>query len=807
MASAGARFESARASGDRAAARAAVEDIVSDAKDPAKRAALASSGAAVSIAAELLRAARAACWCDAADATEAADAFLVPFAPLARALRNVCAGNAVARGGACALPRRDAPEALALALPALAARVDRSETGSRVSGSSGSETEKASKAAVSALAAATQLACNLIAGGGVAAETTWRVLFPKHFAVIAALKNEGAARATHPALCSAMSARFAATGLRSADSRLADSRLSRQTSGSRQTDAYDAYDAYDEREVCGFVAGATVWRPLLRASVRRGDAEDDSRTTRDVGVEDVGATLLRFVESFCLFGGEAAPPLCRALAPLAAETARARDEALRRKILGMALHADGAREGTNFEKKNDDEKEKAAVRERFSVEQATLLELVARAAAAAPARDPSRERSRLNARDVSDLSREAACVTNAAPPATLVLSEGTAAYVLDLASRAAEALERARRASAGESPAIGPGEETETETEPEGEDVCQADAARVTLRACLGVLRALSEREARPAVAQTPGDDVTSACAMGAPRLLLGLLAALPVPAGAGNSEKKKARGPSAAPDLSPKTFEPITQTRGDSNDGSDLGSENESLAASLRSTASAPYPSVRPWDGYRVDALAPLANAMFGRPAVCDMVQKLGGVPVILACTRGEDGDEYLREYALWAVRNVCAGSDAARREIEALQPRAAADAHELAAAGLNVNVDPETGRVKVSSSNPKPRGGAIPEGAIPVSGPGGGELVSVASARGVAREEKNGSGAAGAGRKKKSGGGLGTVMFSGGGEHAKTPVGRAVQAALEAGLEPALPGDEEDVEVPKHWKIADLS
>ena len=49
--------------------------------------------------------------------------------------------------------------------------------------------------------------------------------------------------------------------------------------------------------------------------------------------------------------------------------------------------------------------------------------------------------------------------------------------------------------------------------------------------------------------------------------------------------------------------------------------------------------------------------------------------------------------------------------------------------------------------------------------------------------------------------------MMFSGGGEHAKTPVGRAVQAALEAGLEPALPGDDEDVEVPKHWKIADLS
>ena len=273
--------------------------------------------------------------------------------------------------------------------------------------------------------------------------------------------------------------------------------------------------------------------------------------------------------------------------------------------------------------------------------------------------------------------------------------------------------------------------------------------------------------------------------------MLLGLLAALPVPAGAGNSEKKKARGPSAAPDLSPKTFEPITQTRGDSNDDTDSSLSNESLATRLRASASAPYPSVRPWDGYRVDALAPLANAMFGRPAVCEMVQKLGGVPVILACTRGEDGDEYLREYALWAVRNVCAGSDAARREIEALQPRAAADAHELAAAGLNVSVDKETGRVKVSSSNPKPRGGAIPEGAIPVC-PGGGDPVSAASARGVARAapRRRKTVPAPARAEKKSGGGLGTVMFSGGGEHAKTPVGAPYRRRSRRGWSRRFPG-----------------
>ena len=371
-------------------------------------------------------------------------------------------------------------------------------------------------------------------------------------------------------------------------------------------------------------------------------------------------------------------------------------------------------------------------------------------------------------------------MTNAAPPATLVLSEGTAAYVLDLASRAAEAVERARARRATPDAAS-------AEPEPEGEAVSQADAARVTLRACLGVFRALTEREARPGLAQTPGDDVTSVCAMGMPRLLLGLLASLPVPAGAGSSEKKKARGPSAAPDLSPATFLPRATEAEASDEASDAV---ESLATRLNE-GHAPYPSERPWDGYRVDALAPLANAMFGRPAVCEAVRALGGVPVVLACTRGEDGDDYLREYALWAVRNVCAGSEEARREIEALQPRAAADAHELAAAGLNVSVDPETGRVKVSNAGGPPNvaGGA-----------------SVASARGVGRA--SGSGTAGAGdsggRARFSGG----LMLSAGGERARTPAGRAVQAALEAGLTPE--GDAEDAEnaeVPKHWRIADLS
>lgn len=746
MASAGARFESARASGDAAAARAAVEDIVTDAKDPAKRAALASSGAAVSIAAELLRAARAKCWCDAADATQASDASLVPFAPLARALRNVCAGNAVARGGACALPHRAAPEALALAIPALAARVDAPDAKNDfpISDPSSVKTPKKETTAayVAALAAATQLACNLIAGGGAAADTTWTVLFPRHFGFIAKLRHRDAAHLTHPALCAAMRARLAERGGRPAD-------------------------PHDDSNVCGFRAGAIVWRPLLRASIGAPGGEllhDDDDKHAGVGG---GEMLFRFVESFCLFAGDATPPLCRSLAPRAAETARLRDDALRRKIMGMCVGGD---RDVRLEIENDT-RDDTSLRERFSVEQATLLELVSRAAAAAPQSDPSRERD--SPRDVSPLDKNQ-------PPKTLVLSEGTAAYVLDLASRAAEAVERARSSDEQKDSTFS------LSSELDEEEVSQADAARVTLRACLGVLRAVTEREVRPALAQTPGDDVASLCAMGMPRLLLGLLASLPVPEGAGNSEKKKkASGPSAAPDLAQTTFLPSED---------EASSTAQSLAEKLRE-GHAPYPSsLRPWDGYRVDVIAPLANAMFGRPAVCDAVYDLGGVPVLLACTRGEDGDEYLREYALWAVRNVCAGSESARLEIEAMQPRAAADAHELAAAGLRVAVDPVTGRVKIGNVENDARNVnrfAKEKEKDLLSGAGSLERGSETVPNGPTRDSGIG----------------GRLMLSGGGERARTPVGRAIQAALEAGLEPTPENDDEDAEVPKHWKIADLS
>jgi len=657
------------------AAIVALEDITSSAKDTNRRASLAVAGVAALVADHLADASRG----------DVAGASAAGFLAAARALRNACAGDVVAKRDAA---RRGAHDALAAALVRLA------DAANAANAACGSDS-----VVVSALAAGTQLACNLCAGRDDAARLAWRALFPRVAARLASVRG-AAAHAAHPPLVALVHARHAAFGAAGEGA---------------------AEDAFDPTRPFGFEAAAKVWRPLLEA------AADDDAPPGAGG----GEWLPRVVATACLFAAEALPPLCRGLAPRAAETAASRDAALRAKLLRLAVE----------DADESDEARSRVFRDEcaFSVAQATLLALVTDAVEAAPETDP-----RLG-------SSGSTAVDSGASPPTLVLSEGTLAYVLDLASRAAATT---RRAADGEE-----------------RDGANADAARATLRASLHLLRALTERETRPSVAQTSGDVVTAATAMGLPRLLLSLSAAMPPPLGAGQTSK--AGGPTAAPRLDPKSTAPPELREGHP-----------------------PYPSSRPWEGYRVDLMAPLANAMYGRPLVAEATAKLGGVGVILAATRGEDGDEYLREWALWATRNICAGSDDARREIEALQPQTATAANELAAAGLDVRVDPATGKVKVGSNA---RGRAAAE-ALGVQGVENATGAAPVVLGGPARDRGEGSGAPS------------SLLVSGGGR-AKTLAGRAIQAAIEAGLAPnANEGREEEEEEepfvpPKHWKVADLS
>ena len=72
--------------------------------------------------------------------------------------------------------------------------------------------------------------------------------------------------------------------------------------------------------------------------------------------------------------------------------------------------------------------------------------------------------------------------------------------------------------------------------------------------------------------------------------------------------------------------------------------------------TASAP--TAAPFDARR----AVLANASYGRPAVKAEVQRLGGVELVLSQCQMDRESPLAREWALWGVRNLCEGNEAAQ-------------------------------------------------------------------------------------------------------------------------------------------------
>jgi ataxin-10 len=182
---------------------------------------------------------------------------------------------------------------------------------------------------------------------------------------------------------------------------------------------------------------------------------------------------------------------------------------------------------------------------------------------------------------------------------------------------------------------------------------------------CVSILRSMSEREVKPHA----GDTIACLAAMGLVRLILSLLAALPPPEGVGQTSK--ATGPAAAPKL------------------------EQTMPEELKSDVV--YPSRLPWSGYRVDLIAIIGNAAFNRTRICDDVANLGGIPIVLNHTRGEEGEPYLREWALWAVRNLTQSSELARSKIADLQPQAIEESEELLSKSLGVELNRETGRPRV--------------------------------------------------------------------------------------------------------------
>lgn len=125
-----------------------------------------------------------------------------------------------------------------------------------------------------------------------------------------------------------------------------------------------------------------------------------------------------------------------------------------------------------------------------------------------------------------------------------------------------------------------------------------------------------------------------------------------------------------------------------------DVALQRRSFPQSAEHCATPPYAS------YKADLLAVVANACFGRPNVqLDLLQS-GGFALVVSHCQADAACPLAREWALWAVRNVCEGCPQAQDLVRRLQPLQALDNEVLQRAGVAATV--EGGRVRVG---PRPK------------------------------------------------------------------------------------------------------
>ena len=67
------------------------------------------------------------------------------------------------------------------------------------------------------------------------------------------------------------------------------------------------------------------------------------------------------------------------------------------------------------------------------------------------------------------------------------------------------------------------------------------------------------------------------------------------------------------------------------------------------------------------------------------------------LWCSQWDEENPFVREYALWAVRNLCEGNEEIQSSISSLRASGTVHSPELQAKGLQIKLDDVTGKPKV--------------------------------------------------------------------------------------------------------------
>uniref|UniRef100_A0A0E0K801 Ataxin-10 domain-containing protein n=1 Tax=Oryza punctata TaxID=4537 RepID=A0A0E0K801_ORYPU len=105
----------------------------------------------------------------------------------------------------------------------------------------------------------------------------------------------------------------------------------------------------------------------------------------------------------------------------------------------------------------------------------------------------------------------------------------------------------------------------------------------------------------------------------------------------------------------------------------------------------------VCPYIGYRRDVVAVIANCLHRSKKVQDEVRHLDGIILLLQQCVVDEENPYLREWGLFAVKNLLEGNEENQKEVSELKMQEAVITPEIADIGLRVEMDKETGQPKL--------------------------------------------------------------------------------------------------------------
>lgn len=102
-------------------------------------------------------------------------------------------------------------------------------------------------------------------------------------------------------------------------------------------------------------------------------------------------------------------------------------------------------------------------------------------------------------------------------------------------------------------------------------------------------------------------------------------------------------------------------------------------------------------YPGYRADLLAVIGNLAHGHSASQNAVAEAGGVELILSQSHFVPSEPVVREWALWAVRNLTMGNPGVQEHIRQLRVHTAVQDEALQESNQMVELDKITGKLKL--------------------------------------------------------------------------------------------------------------